>query len=148
VGRLTGISSEIQAVDQTEPMCRIETSGSAGETQALSDEFIESYGFARRADGLAISSDCLAMKPDGLAMSADGLAMRPDGLAMRPDGLAMRPDGSAMRPDGSAMRPDGSAIKADGSATTSDRVARSGLESAMAAGAGMCSIGLSSHRSP
>jgi hypothetical protein len=43
------ISSEIQAVGQTEPVCRIETFGAAGGAQALTDEIIESYGLATRA---------------------------------------------------------------------------------------------------
>jgi hypothetical protein len=99
------MSSEIQTVDQTAPMCQIETFGSTGGAKALSDEFIGSCS--------------LAMTADGLAMTADGLAMSADGLAMRADGLAMKAGGSAMRADGLAM--------------TSDRVA-SGLESATAAG--------------
>src|ERR1700732_1898578 len=65
------ISSEIQAVGHTEPMCRIETFGSAGGAKALSDEFIESYGFAMSADKSEMSADSSEMSADGCETRAD-----------------------------------------------------------------------------
>jgi hypothetical protein len=109
------ISSEIQAVGQTEPMCRIETFGPAGAAEALSDEVIESYSFATRADKTETTADKSATTADKSATTADK-------SATTADKTATTADKSATTADKTATTADKSATTAQKAPTTTERV--------------------------
>jgi hypothetical protein len=119
-------SSEIQAVDQTAAMCRIETFGSAGGAEALSDEFIRSYGLATRARKTATTARKTAMTARRSATAArkTATAARKTATAARKTAMTARKTATTARKTTTAAR---------NSATTARKTATAPRNSATAA---------------